>query len=118
MRKIKFRGRDNDDRWYYGDLTHFSDGDVGIFDQNNTTNTVDPETVGEFVAEIGGVEYWEGDKIRYSCIKRNANGLVSSHDNWVTTISHNPYQTGFYPFCDVEVTKIEKLDNPEIMEGN
>ena len=35
MRDIKFRGKDRDDKWHFGDLRHYFDGAVGIMEIEN-----------------------------------------------------------------------------------
>ena len=63
MRKIKFRGRDRDGKWYFGNLKVREDDPTWA---TVAAWIVDPETVGEFtdLQDSEGVDVFEGDIIQ------------------------------------------------------
>ena len=62
MKTIKFRGKDRDNIFQYGDLTH-EDGFVFVDEIR-----VDPDSVAQFVGyDVDGNEIYEGDV----CIEKN-----------------------------------------------
>ena len=81
MREIKFRGRDLDGKWQYGQLFIYPDGGVHIIDmdgyddlEDETVIQVDKDTVGQFTGLLdnNGKEIFEGDIIeenRGYCVK-------------------------------------------------
>lgn len=62
MKKIKFRGKDRDNMFQYGDLTH--EGNLVFVDEIR----VDPDSVAQFVGyDVDENEIYEGD----ICIEKN-----------------------------------------------
>lgn len=61
MRQIKFRGRDANGNFVYGDLIHYSLGECAISDGKRLT-FVKPASVAQFVGDdINDHEIFEGD---------------------------------------------------------
>ncbi len=64
MRKIKFRGKGKDGKYYYGDLIHYKNGRVEIYTEIDA-QVVEPESVEQFVGyDADGNEIYEGDICR------------------------------------------------------
>lgn len=72
MRTIKFRGRDDEGRWHYGNLTYRvtkEDAEEAyVRGQDGLYCPVDPSTVGELICEADDrrPEIYEGDVIEFS----------------------------------------------------
>lgn len=70
MREILFRGKRVDNgEWVYGDLTHISNGKVGIWGfDNNQFVLVNPSTVGQYTGrnDKNGNKTFKGDIATYA----------------------------------------------------
>lgn len=66
MREIKFRGREQDGFWTYGDLRH--EGNITEIIENGIYSWVDSSTVGQFTGLLdnNGKEIYEGDILRFA----------------------------------------------------
>lgn len=84
MKEILFRGKRVDNgEWIYGDLTHISNGKVGIWGfDNNQFVLVNPSTVGQYTGlNVNGNKIYEGDIIK------------SEQDGMIGVIRFGEYQT-------------------------
>lgn len=87
-REIKFRGkRINSDKWAYGFLIRFHDGESWIMAEKGTsgvldTKVVQPTTLGQYTGykDQNGVEVYEGDILSLSKFKYEVQ--YSEKDSW------------------------------------
>ena len=107
MRKIKFRGRDRDGKWYFGNLKLREDDPTWAA---VAAWVVDPETVGEFTGlqDINGVDIYEGDIIQDKnldgAFRILAEGFKGEDLYW--TLKHDNFKV---------IGNIH--DNPDLLEG-
>ena len=71
MRTIKFRAKDFQNKWVYGDLHHkrfTAFATHMIEDSNGLGSDINPETLGQFTGRLdkNGVEIYEGDIINFT----------------------------------------------------
>ncbi|MEK0313729.1 hypothetical protein [Cohnella sp. 56] len=98
-RAIRFRGRRKDNgEWIYGWLVIQPDGTAFIsqFYKRGEWVEVDPETVGQMVDERDGVEYFEGDTVKY--ISKEQTGTRVKY-------KRRGYDS-FAEYSDIEVTGV------------
>ncbi len=130
MRTIKFRGKDCDGEWHYGDLWHRKDDTVIMEDCGDGVEitTVDTLTIGLYTntTDSKGVEIFDGDILR---------SIEPQDGKYVQCLVKFDLYSGFS--CDVEngpifafaltlnkgrvAEKVEVIgnihDNPELWEG-
>ncbi|MDG0791944.1 hypothetical protein OMP38_14585 [Cohnella ginsengisoli] len=103
MREYKFRGLKKDGEWVYGYLVvntyttalHGTHKSYSIHSEG-TAYVVDPETVGQMIAERDGVEYFEGDTVKY--ISKEQTGTRVKY-------KRRGYDT-YAEYSDIEVTGV------------
>ena len=134
MRTIRFRGKDSNGNWHYGDLEHSPIGKFCRIHEYRNNGLykwhadVDPETVGQFTGMLdkNGREIYEGDIIKivekfddenvYSgdgvvCFEEGIYKLQNGkHFAYLGWLMHND-----------DITKLEVVgnihDNPELLKG-
>lgn len=89
MRTIKFRGRDENGKWWYGDLRHtmmvYGQAHIRIVDNGleqlrlteHWSDRINPETVGQFTGLLdrNGKEIYEGDVFTFGRLT----GIITWH---------------------------------------
>ena len=123
MREIKFRGREQDGFWTYGDLRH-DDNVTGII-ENGIYSWVDSSTVGPFIGlkDSTGKEIYEGDIVDFTeniCdgdeVIIQGRGYVKYDDNTAVFVIVND---GFIPFIEIGEMRIigNVYDNLDLLEA-
>ena len=130
MREIKFRGRNTDGHWVYGDLNRDKTGTLACIafftDECLVPCPVEPATVGQFtgVLDADGREIYEGD------VLNNLYGHlgVSYKQEWAAFVACGVDSTGYYHeyLLDKIVNTLVRRaeikvcgnihDNPELLE--
>ena len=126
MRKIKFRGKDHDGKWYFGDLVHFKDsngiedGTLGINNGSDTITKILPETVGEFTGlqDSKGVDIYEGDICVFFSDIPSEKFIVVWDTSYCGFYCVNPNdESDGGVLCLVDIKVIGNIhDNPELLK--
>lgn len=140
MREYKFRGRDEHGVWHYGYLANIRLQSVPrwdsptvirfaeIVDEDDFTNRVDPETVGQFTGlkDSDGREIYEGDVVEAtlkdkSFVKRfhmdeTVTGKISFDGAWWLGEWDALWRLPRYYDLTV-IGNIHDNDNPELLEA-
>lgn len=108
MRTIKFRGRDSNGNWHYGDLEHspidkfcriHEYWDNGLYKSQYDVN---PATVGQFtgLTDADGKDIYEGDIVRYQ--RNNKTYQVVFKDGIFCGEGENGgCAAHFFPSCEI-----------------
>lgn len=124
MRTIKFRGKDSNGEWHYGNLEQgVSDNGIEMafiapeipFVITAQTYIVDPETVGEFTGlqDANGTDVYEGDIVRYRPNNKTYQVVFKDGIFWGEGENGCGCAAHFFPSCEI-VGNIH--DNPELLE--
>ena len=113
MREIKFRGREQDGFWTYGDLRH--EGNITGIIENGIYSWVDSSTVGQYTGlrDVDGRRMYEGDIVRIddwsspSYIRWDDDTASFVVDRWAVNLAHVCYRK--------VIGNIH--DNPELLEA-
>ncbi len=130
MREILFRGRRGNEKWRYGSLLVYPDGDCFICIDNGEETDVliksaaDSDTVGQYtgLTDKNGVKIFEGDIVHIhdtllQCTKpwHEFDGYVDFMDGSYRIVSG---ATTNYRWVDYGVEVIGNIyDNPELLKG-
>lgn len=132
MREIKFRAKDRQHRWHYGDLRHHANKDVCIYPQDgNCGVAVDPLTVGQYtgMTDKDGKRIFEGDVVevydftsvyasKYTGVVKMVRGCwrVDHYDTIFESVFHTPLM--FDDFADKKTKVIgNTFENPELIKN-
>ena len=125
MREIKFRGKGEKGKWYFGDLIQ---EEVKIFIRDKRFEfaaKVDPETVGEFTGlqDANGVDIYEGDIIESVENATHKFHYVVFFDNSAFRVKHQKFnEFGVFNvlYVVLKMTKCKVIgnihDNPELLK--
>lgn len=91
MRQIKFRGRDNNGEWHYGDLEHSPIGKFCRIHEYRGDGfykwhaDVDPATVGQFTGlyDKHGREIYEGDIVKWYEIGHSDHDVLEPPEDYI-----------------------------------
>lgn len=100
MRKIKFRGKDDNDMWHYGFFWIAPDNTCWIKEKIDNFNYVDfkiiPETIGQYTElKKGRKEIYEGDILKY-IMKYPFNSDLSWRNDYIGVVYYNVELGGWY----------------------
>lgn len=124
MRDIKYRGKNHNKEWIYGDLITYESGNRSIrrvldwFTQN-----IIPETVGQYInlKDKKTVEIYEDDivrdvhgKIAYVAFLQQEMGYVLVYPKYDRKLGHRNTNSGYECDTDIEVIG-NRHDNPELL---
>lgn len=129
MREIKFRGKNNDGNWCFGDLIQSNnDHDVWIHATKiNHTYKIAPATVGQFTGLLdnNGKEIYEGDILRFAPPWRWEEGErrvgVVVFKYYAFVVKYDDTSTGLFTLAanDAPYTIIGNIhDNPNLLEAD
>lgn len=128
MREIKFRGRDTDGNWHYGDLLRYvrdsydmiiPDGYANSDNLYDDVVSVDYETVGQFTGlkDSTGKEIYEGDIIK---TQESEIGIIVWENDlggFRARLADNSFYTLTALFASMFSVIGNVYDNPELLEA-
>lgn len=129
MRKIKFRGKNSEGKWIYGDLAN-TDNRLYIFNKDSFDSCdryeVDPETVGQFTGlkDLNEKKIYENDFVEfttfdYNSTEKQRKGIVGFEGGCFVINTNDDTMYILLQFdteCSVEVLG-NIFDNPELIKG-
>ena len=137
MRTIKFRGRDEHGKWWYGDLRHtmleYGQAHIRIIDNGidelrlaeHWSDRIVPETIGQFTGllDCNGQEIYEGDIVRIICDGKDIGGIykmmsyTKGHVSSILPMDNDEDLSIIIPGFEDYLVIGNIHDNPELLKG-